>query len=245
MGIQVRPLFATIKLVNQPLFWYRVAMRTDQKSPSSLEQVLGTRSKVAVLRSLFHSKLGHSGGAIARLTGVALFAVQKTLASLEGVGLVNVERGPVENRYRLNDQHYLVAHGLRALFEGERHMPKAIARELGDLLEDKVIAAGLFGSFARGAARTGSDIDLFVVVKTLKDREEVSRILSDAQPDLTRRYGWPVQAVIFERRRLSQGLKKGQTLLDEATGDWQHVAGLTPRELRKSLVSAKTRRPLP
>jgi hypothetical protein len=35
---------------------------------------------------------------------------------------------------------------------------------------------------------------------------------------------------------------KGQTLLDEAAGDWQHVAGLTPRELRKSLASAKTPR---
>jgi predicted nucleotidyltransferase len=218
-------------------------MHADPKSPSSLEQVLGTKSKVAVLRSLFHSKLGHSGGAIARQTGVALFAVQKTLASLEGIGLVDVERGPVENRYRLNAQHYLVAHGLRALFEGERHMPQALARELGNLLEGKVIAAGLFGSFARGAARAGSDIDLFVVVKTLKDREKVSRILSDVQPDLTRRYGWPMQPVIFERQRLTQGLKRGQTLLDEATGDWQHVAGLMPRDLRKSLVSATTRRP--
>lgn len=217
-------------------------MHVDSKLPSSLEQVLGTKSKVAVLRSLFHSKLGYSGGAIARQTGVALFAIQKTLASLEGIGLVDVERGSVENRYRLNTQHYLVAHGLRALFEGERHMPRALARELGDLLKGKVIAAGLFGSFARGAARAGSDIDLFVVVKTLKEREDISRILSEAQPDLTRRYGWPVQAVIFERRRLIRGLKRGQTLLDEATGDWQHVAGLIPRELRKSLASAKTRR---
>jgi hypothetical protein len=60
--------------------------------------------------------VGHSGGAIARQAGVALFAVQKTLASLEGIGLVDVERGPVENRYRLNTRHHLVAHGLRALF---------------------------------------------------------------------------------------------------------------------------------
>ena len=215
-------------------------MNADSKPSSSLEQVLGAKSKVAVLRCLFHSKLGHSGGAIARQTGVALFAVQKTLASLEGIGLVDVERGPVENRYRLNTRHYLVAHGLRALFEGERQMPRALARELGGLLEGKVIAAGLFGSFARGAARSGSDIDLFVVVKTLKDREEISRILSDTQPDMTRRYGWPVQPIIFERRRLIRGLMKGQTLLDEAAGDWQHVAGLTPRELRKSLISAKT-----
>jgi predicted nucleotidyltransferase len=214
-------------------------MKVDPKTSSSLEVVLGARSKVAVLRSLFHSKLGYSGGAIARQTGVALFAVQKTLAALEGIGLVDVERGAVENRYRLNTKHYLVAHGLSALFEGEKRMPQAVARELRGLLEGKVIAAGLFGSFARGAAGEGSDIDLFVVVQTLKDREYVSRILSDAQAAMTRRYGWPVQAVIFERRRLAQGLAKGQTLLNEATNDWQHVAGMTPQELRKSLTSTQ------
>jgi predicted nucleotidyltransferase len=215
-------------------------MKVDPKTSSSLEVVLGAKSKVAVLRSLFHSKLGYSGGAIARQTGVALFAVQKTLASLEGIGLVDVERGAVENRYRLNTKHYFVAHGLSALFEGEKHMPQAVARELRSLLEGKVIAAGLFGSFARGAAGEGSDIDLFVVVQTLKDREHVSRILSDAQAAMTRRYGWPVQAVIFERRRLAQGLAKGQTLLNEAANDWQHVAGMTPQELRKSLAPPNT-----
>ena len=216
-------------------------MNADSKPSSSLEQVLGAKSKVAVLRCLFHSKLGHSGGAIARQTGVALFAVQKTLASLEGIGLVDVKRGPVENRYRLNTRHYLVAHGPRALFQGERHMPRALARELGSLLEGKVIAAGLFGSFARGAARAGSDIDLFVVVKTLKDREEIVGYSPLAQPDMTRRYGWPCAAVVFERRRLAEGITR-VTLLEEAAGDWQHVAGLMPRELRKSLVSAKTPR---
>jgi predicted nucleotidyltransferase len=209
---------------------------------SLLEQVLGARSKIAVLRSLFNSKLGHSGGAIARQTGVGLYAVQKTLATLEGIGLVDVERGPVENRYRLNTQHYLVANGLSTLFEGERRMPQALARELGALLKGKVISAGLFGSFPRGAARAGSDIDLFVVVQTLKKKEQISQMLTDAQADLTRRYGWPVQAVIFERRHLVHGLSKGQPLFDDAAANWQHVTGQTPHELRKSLGSARTSR---
>jgi predicted nucleotidyltransferase len=214
-------------------------VKSSPKTSAALEQALGSRSKVAVLRSLFHSKLGHSGSALSRQTGIALFAVQKALATLEGIGLVDVERGRVENRYRLNTQHYLVANGLGALFDGERQMSQALARELGGLLEGKVISAGLFGSFARGGARAGSDIDLFVAVKTLKDKELVSELLSDAQHDLARRYGWPVQAVIFERQRLIRGLRKGQTLLDQVAPDWQHITGLTPRELRLSLDAVK------
>jgi predicted nucleotidyltransferase len=196
---------------------------------------------VAVLRSLFHSRLGYSGSAISRQTGVALFAVQKTLSALEGIGLVDVERGPVENRYRLNTQHYLVANGLDALFAGERKMSAALAQELAGLLEGKVVSAGLFGSFSRGGARAGSDIDLFVVVNNLKEKQRVSELLSDAQHDLTRRYGWPVQPVIFERSRL----RKGQVLLDQATLDWQHVTGLSPHELRLSLGAASPVRSRP
>jgi predicted nucleotidyltransferase len=204
-------------------------------NPSLLEEVLGARSKVAVLRTLFNSKLGHSGGAIARQTGVGLYAVQKTLATLEGIGLVDVERGPVENRYRLNTQHYIVTNGLSLLFEGERRMPQALARELGALLKGKVVSAGLFGSFPRGAARAGSDIDLFVVVQTLEEKEQMSHILTDAQAELTRRYGWPVQAVIFELHRLARAHSKGQSLLEEAAANWQHVTGQPPDELLEKL----------
>jgi predicted nucleotidyltransferase len=210
-------------------------MDAQSHKSSILEEVLGTKSKVAVLRNLFQSPIGHSGSAIARKAGVALFAVQRALAALESIGLVEVERGAGENRYRLNSRHYLVENGLRALFDGERQMPQTLARELRKLLSGRVISAGLFGSFARGTARAGSDIDLFVVVGTVREKEGVSRILADAQTTVTARFGWPLQPVIFERQRLAQGIKKGQTLLQEAARDWRPVAGLSPRELLKLL----------
>ena len=217
-------------------------MESRPRTSATLEEALGSRSKVAVLRTLFQTKLGYSGSSISKRTGIALFAVQKALATLEGIGLVDVERGSVENRYRLNRQHFLVANGLSTLFHGERQMSKALARELESLLEGRVISAGLFGSFARGRARAGSDIDLFIAVNTLPDKELTSELLYDAQNDLTRRYGWPVQAVIFERKRLVQSLRKGHALLDQAALDWQHVTGLTPSELRRSLVVKPVRR---
>ncbi len=42
---------------------------------------------------------------------MGLLAVQKALADLERLGIVDVERGSVEHRYRLNFNHYLVQHG--------------------------------------------------------------------------------------------------------------------------------------
>jgi predicted nucleotidyltransferase/biotin operon repressor len=188
---------------------------------------------VAVLRELFRSKLGYSGNALALQTGIGRLAVQRTLETLEGIGLVEVERGNVEHRYRLNAHHYLVENALRPLFESEEHMSRHLAQDLQALLKGKVIAAGLFGSFARGAAGPGSDIDLLVVVQNEQDRERVSHILSDEQADLTRRYGWPLQPVIFELRRLFNRRTNGPALLDSAALDWQAVTGLSPAQLKK------------
>jgi predicted nucleotidyltransferase len=197
---------------------------TDRAS-HLLEHVLGAKSKVAALRALFNSKVGMSGSATAKRAGMGLLAVQNALADLERLGIVSVERGTVEHRYRLNFNHYLVRHGLQALYEAERGMVKALVGELRPLLGGRVVTAGLFGSFARGEATAGSDIDLLVIVETLKDRERVSALLSDKLSEITERYGLPLQPVIFERRRVASASGGMRDLLEAAESDWEPVAG--------------------
>lgn len=196
-----------------------------ERASHLLEHVLGAKSKVAALRALFNSKVGMSGSAVAKRAGMGLLAVQNALADLERLGVVLVERGTVEHRYRLNFKHYLVRHGLQTLYEAERGMVKALAGELRPLLEGCVVTAGLFGSFARGEATAGSDIDLLVIVETLKDRERVSALLSDNLSEITERYGLPVQPVIFERRRAASAGGGMRDLLEAAESDWEPVAG--------------------
>lgn len=203
-----------------------------------LEQVLGAKSKVAALRVLINSKLGFSGSSVAKRAGMGLLAIQNALADLEGLGLVEVERGSVEHRYRLNFRHHLVMHGLRDLFEAERGMVKALAQELRPLLERRVVSAGIFGSFAQGHAKPGSDIDLLVIVETLKERERMSALLSDELPKLSERYGLPIQPVIYERRRLANS-SGADELLETAERDWVMVAGEDLKRIRASLAAPK------
>jgi predicted nucleotidyltransferase len=171
---------------------------------------------------------------------MGLLAIQNTLSALEGIGLVEVERGNVEHRYRLNFNHYLVDHGLEALFEGEHSMRKSLTVDLQRLLErTPVISAGLFGSFARGAAQPGSDIDLFIAVSTSKDQEEVGATLTEAQVTLTKRYGWPLQPVIYDKQRLRAMVKRDTSFLTQVADDWQQVTGIAPAEIRRWLGSSK------
>ncbi len=136
----------------------------------------------------------------------------------------------------------MVAHGLQGLFEGERKMTKALVDELRVLLEGKAISVGLFGSFARGEVKANSDIDLMVVVATLRDRERVSAILSEASVPLSATYGLPVQPIILERRQLSSKTGNVQQLLQEAEQDWLSVTGMELCRLRKSLLPQITTR---
>jgi predicted nucleotidyltransferase len=210
---------------------------------STLELVLGAKSKVAVLRTLLLSPLGFSGTALAKRTGMGLLAIQNTLSTFEDIGLVEVERGNVEYRYRLNFSHYLIDHGLEALFEGERTMRKALTQDLHRLLQDTpVISAGLFGSFARSTPQRGSDVDLFIAVSTSRDQEKVGAVLTEAQVTLTKRYGWPLQPVIYDRQRLGAMAKRDASLLEQVAADWQHITGMAPAELRRWLSTPKRHR---
>jgi hypothetical protein len=117
-------------------------------------------------------------------------------------------------------------------------MAKALAHDLRPLLEGRVLSAGLFGSFARGEAKPGSDIDLLVIVETLKERERVGALISDELRSLTGRYGLPLQPVIFERRRLTNS-GGAQELLETAEQDWVQVAGADIKQIRRTLKVAK------
>jgi predicted nucleotidyltransferase len=208
-----------------------------ERSSRLLEYILGAKSKVAALRVLFNSKIGISGGAVAKRAGMGLLAIQNALADLERLGIVEVERGSVEHRYRLNFKHYLVRHGLQALYEAEQGIVQMLARDLRPVLEGRVVTAGLFGSFARGSATTVSDIDLLVIVETLKDRDRVSALLSDRLSEITGRYGLPLQPVIFERRRLMSAGKGMRQLLASAEADWVAIAGEDVGQVRKALAA--------
>jgi predicted nucleotidyltransferase len=117
-------------------------------------------------------------------------------------------------------------------------MVKALAQELRPLLEGRVVSAGIFGSFAQGHAKSGSDIDLLVIVETLKERESVSSLLSEELPKLSEQYGLPIQPVIYERRRLANS-SGAHELLETAGRDWIMIAGEGLKRIRENLAAPK------
>lgn len=157
---------------------------------ASLSDVLFGRTRQKVLALFFgHPDESFYLREVARRTGQALGAVQRELAQLAAAGILGRERQGNQVRFRVNPQCPVYPE-LKALVTktvGAADVLRAALRPLAE----RIRAAFLFGSFARGEQRQHSDVDVMVV-------GDVSfRDLSAALAQAERRLGRPVNPVLY------------------------------------------------
>lgn len=137
---------------------------------SPLNDILGTRSKVSVLRELVRRDDPVTGREAARLAHLSHRSAQQALQELLDLGVVRRREGGRAHLYRLNHEHYLVQHALESLFRTERRSIEELFDRLQEALSTasqesgtEIVSAVIFGSVARGEDRPDSDLDLLVV----------------------------------------------------------------------------------
>lgn len=134
-------------------------------------------SQAGALRVLARTDAGMTGRQVARLSGAAQHTTTKrALDRLEGIGLVQVERGLQHSVYRANREHLLwpaIQLSLDAGSELEHRIVELIHAEQPDAL-----SVAVFGSVARGTARDDSDLDLVVIAGT-EPADEFAVLLGD------------------------------------------------------------------
>jgi predicted nucleotidyltransferase len=169
----------------------------------SLEEILGNRVKLKVLRALAGSVgVGLTGRELARRVAASTSQTIKALEQLEMVGVVHREIAGRAHVWLLSEEHVLYG-TLARLFAEE-------AGALDLLKRDLIVAIGklpvkrawLFGSVARGDERQTSDVDLFVEVKSRADRRSVEDRLSALSAQFALRFGNPLSTVVAETPRL-------------------------------------------
>src|SRR5690606_708609 len=124
-----------------------------------LDNVLGTRSKVRLLRALVPLDRPVSGREAARLAGVSRQAI-RTLDELAAVGVVNRQEAAGQHLYTFNRSNRL-APSVVALFDAERKRTAELFERLAGIVGEagSVASAVVFGSAARGEAGPESDLD--------------------------------------------------------------------------------------
>jgi len=126
-----------------------------------MREILGSRARVKLL-TLFLLSPGERFyiRELTRKTGENINSVRRELQRLERVGLLVSEREGNLNYYEVN-QEAPVYEDLKRIFLKTEGVGKIIKDDLVKL--GKIKTAFIYGSFAKGEERLGSDIDMVIV----------------------------------------------------------------------------------
>ncbi|MCM8776511.1 MAG: nucleotidyltransferase domain-containing protein [Candidatus Omnitrophica bacterium] len=166
---------------------------------------------------------------IAALTNQPIRAVQREVAKLEKIGLLERSEQGNHIHYKANKQCLIFGELKRILFKTEG-IAKALKESLQDT--DAVIVALIYGSYAKGEESASSDIDL-LVIGTI-GLKELSKILSGPKRELNREINYAVLNLEEFKKRLRQ---KDPFLTSITKGDKIFIVG-SEDELKK-IIRAK------
>ena len=195
------------------------------------DEVLRSWSHVAVLRALLDSNSGLSGNQVARMSGMQPRSALKALSSLEELGIVRRQRGGRDHLFTLNRSHHLVSEGLLPLYSAETSFLRDLEQSLSSILTKRVMCAVMYGSVVRRQETAQSDLDLFCLVRSEKDKEALRQSLVKAAPSLHSRFAVKLAPLFFTLAELKKNLKS--PFVKQLLKEGRALVGQLPKEIAR------------
>ena len=187
-----------------------------------LNDILSSRSKVAVLRVLSETSVPLNGREIARRAGLVPGHGHRVLADLVAAGLVLRRDHGRANTYEFADPQSPIARHLRELFAAEMDRRREAIEAL-TAAANGTLSIVLFGSEARGDARPGSDTDLLIVVE--KKTQHLEDQLSDVCMRLAAEHQLSLSWLVADLDELRQWQAEGNEFLRNVRDEGIRLAG--------------------
>lgn len=198
----------------------------------SLDNVLNSRSKIAIIR-LFVSKTDNfkaSGREIAKLVSLSPQATHTALKDLYNQGVLKLDIIGKQHIYNLDSKNRTVKEILKPMFKKEISIKEEIKDYLSKQakyagIKDKIISCILYGSLEKGETTDGSDVDIAVIVKNEKDKDEVEKqFLNNVAVKFREYFKLNLDVYIKTKdefhSRIMQGLPPASTLMESYSVIW-------------------------
>ena len=187
---------------------YVTIMVHNMKLHSYLEQVIGTKAGISILRSLVRGrKKVFTLRGLGKDADISGAEASRTIKQLEKFGIVRVQPVGRAHQISLNDNSYVLNTIVKPILLAEEKTRSEIFLILAKhLTTRKIISAAIFGSVAKGKEKEGSSIDLLVISDDL-DRARL--VVSDAGAEIELGFHSAISPIIFTRKEFVSK-KKGE-----------------------------------
>lgn len=199
-------------------------------------EVFGSKASVGVLRALvrYRGKV-FTVRELAKAADLSHPQASKVLKGLERRGVVRLQ--PVGRAYQvtLNDESYVLKSVIEPVFLAERETLDSLISTIRPFFEDERIdAAALFGSAARGLEKESSDVDLLIITN---DRDLANERAAAATVASLSAFGHALSPLILDRKRFAKD--SGGELERSILAHYTLVCG---RDLKEVIANGKTGR---
>ncbi len=164
----------------------------------TLEDILGSKIKIRILRLFYRTKGSYTGRDIAKLIDCSPEATRKALNDLVSNGLLKLDYVGTSHNYYLNEDHMLVDKVVKKAFFAEQNSIREIARIFKEQLGDGFQKAVIFGSVAKKKERPDSDIDILVVIRNSTNLDSIEDQVNKAANLATAASGNPVMPIVIQ-----------------------------------------------
>jgi predicted nucleotidyltransferase len=164
----------------------------------TLEDILGSKIKIRILRLFYRTRGSYTGREIAKLIEFSQDATQRALNELTKQGLLRRDYVGTSHNYYLNEDHMLVDKVVNKAFFAEQNAIREIVRIFKEQLGEEFQRAVVFGSVAKKKERPDSDIDILVVVRDGIETDAIEDNVNEAANLATAASGNPVMPIVIQ-----------------------------------------------
>lgn len=190
-----------------------------------LEDYLGQKSKVTILRILYHGT-ELTGREIARKADLSPRAAQQALQELYATGVVHRKVVGASYLFSLNRSRYVVENILSPLFESEQGHGAAMIKELRKALPAKgIVSIIMFGSVARGENKQGSDLDIMIVLENSLDVRKITSGVQDKGGEFLAKFGMMLSPHVIRHRDFISRFDKKDKLIQNVIKEGRVIFG--------------------
>ena len=193
------------------------------------EDVFGTRSRVSVLRVLAGVSVPLSIRQVARAARISHVSALEALGALTDLGVVASSVAGRSHVHWLERRNLITRTLVIPAFESEAASGDRLLGELRSLITTGFVSAVLFGSYARGYMRPGSDVDVLLVGTDRSALDSALNSLDAAAAEMRAVLGATVSVMGYTLEQVD-ALRVSGTFIDGVVEDGIVIYGAAPYE---------------